>query len=365
MRIICFTESLAGGGAEHQMVILAGLLAEEGYDVTLVTYASVTDHYDTPPNVMRIDIGKTRIKNKWLKALIKILKIFHYFLRVKTDCIIAYRECANLRVLLPMIFRRRKIKVICSDRNTSTHLTFKHKLLLYYLYFRADYIVPNSQTETNFIAEHKPSLKSKLRTIHNFTDLNHFELSPIPVDISVIKVAIFSRYDKQKNPVGLAFAIHKLKTETKRLFEIHWYGAQLNESSGYLEVCNVVDKLDIADSLFLHPAVKNPASLMKDYHAICLPSLFEGFSNSIGEGICSGKPMLVSNVSDNHIMVKDGYNGFLFNPKDTDSICNAFLQFFNLTYEEMFRMGQNSRIIAENLFNKKQFVKRYIDLIES
>lgn len=35
-KIHCFTESQAGGGAEHQMNILAGLLAEKGYDVTLV-----------------------------------------------------------------------------------------------------------------------------------------------------------------------------------------------------------------------------------------------------------------------------------------------------------------------------------------
>ena len=51
-RITCFTESLGGGGAEHQMVILAGFLAEDGYDVTLVTYASIPDHYDIPPLFM-------------------------------------------------------------------------------------------------------------------------------------------------------------------------------------------------------------------------------------------------------------------------------------------------------------------------
>jgi hypothetical protein len=55
-RITCFTESLGGGGAEHQMVILAGMLAEKGYDVTIVTYASIPDHYDTPKGVKRVDI---------------------------------------------------------------------------------------------------------------------------------------------------------------------------------------------------------------------------------------------------------------------------------------------------------------------
>ena len=366
--ITCFTESLCGGGAEHQMVLLAGLLAEKGYDVSIVTYASLVDHYDIPCGVKRIDIGVTRVKGKYFNAVLKILKVFHYFFWLKTDCIIAYRQCANLRVLPPMFFRTRKIKIICSDRNTESTLTFKHKLLLNLLYKRADYIVPNSKTETNIIAQHKPQLKPKLRTIHNYTDLDQFAISKIPSDTSIIKVALFSRYSAQKNPIGFAEAMKKLKTQTKKSFEIHWYGSQEDGIKGfnkeYLGFKKKVEELGVGDVLFLHPAVKNPAQEMGSYHAVCLASLYEGFSNSVAEGICSGKPMLVSDVSDNSIMVKDGINGYLFNPNCADSICNAFLNFFELSYEEMCDFAHCSRMIAEKLFNKVDFVQKYISLIE-
>lgn len=369
-RITCFTESLNGGGAEHQIVILAGLLKEEGYEVSLVTYASIPDHYETPQGVNRIDIGATRAKSKTLKAFVKTLKCFHYFLWVKTDCVISYRGYANLRVLPPMFFRsRKKIKVICSDRNTSRGLTFKHKLLLNMLYRRADYIVPNSMTQTAFIAKHKPQLMPKLRTIHNYTDLQQFVQSDMPADHSVIKVAIFARYSAQKNPIGFAKAMSELKKRTARPFEVHWYGTQKNEKGDYnheyLTIKKTVEDLGIGDVLLLCPAVKDPALLMGNYHAACLASLFEGFSNSIAEGICSGKPMLVSAVSDNSQMVHDGENGFLFDPKNTDSIVEAFMKFFGLTYDEMCRMGQHSREIAVDLFDKKHFIQQYVDLIES
>ena len=367
--VTCFTESLAGGGAEHQMVILAGMLAEKGYNVSIVTYASTQDHYDTPIGVKRIDIGKTRLKGKNLKAIIKMLKAFHYFLWLKTDCIIAYRECANLRVLPPMFFRSRKLKVICSDRNTATKLSIKHKLLLYILYHRADYIVPNSKTETDFVAKHKPKLIPKLCTIHNYTDLHQFTASSMPSDMTVIKVAIFSRYSAQKNPFGFAKAMQELKHKSDRMFEVHWYGTQKGNIDGYnkeyLELRGKIQDWGIGDVLILHPAVKNPALLMNDYHAVCLPSLFEGFSNSVAEGICSGKPMLVSDVSDNSVMVHDGENGFLFDPQKTDNICDAFLSFFNLSYNGMCNMSKRSREIAEELFNKDVFIQQYIDLIES
>lgn len=369
-RITCFTESLGGGGAEHQMVILAGLLAEEGYDVTLVTYASVPDYYDTPQGVKRVDIGTTSAKGSTMKAFMKILKCFRYFLFLKTDCIIAYRQCANLRVLPPLFFRcRKKVKVICSDRNTSSYLSFRHKLLLNGLYQRANYIVPNSKTQTDFIIRHKPQLRPKLHTIHNFTDLQQFETSDIPADMSIIKIAIFARYSTQKNPIGLAKAIYKLKKRTTHPFEVHWYGAQMDEKGDYnkeyLNIKKTIEELNIGDVLLLYPPVKNPASLMDNYHAACLASLYEGFSNSIAEGICCGKPMLVSDVSDNSQMVHDGENGFLFDPRQIGSIVEAFMRFFHLSHDEMCRMGQRSREIAEELFDKKHFLQQYVDLIES
>ena len=104
---------------------------------------------------------------------------------------------------------------------------------------------------------------------------------------------------------------------------------------------------------------------MGNYHAACLASIYEGFSNSIAEGICCGKPMLVSDVSDNSQMVHDGENGFLFDPKQTDSIVDAFMRFFSLSHNEMCRLGQRSREIAEGLFDKEHFISQYIDLIES
>lgn len=368
-KITCFTESLSGGGAEHQIVILAGMLAEKGYAVSLVTYATLPDHYDIPAGVRRMDIGRTRIKEKNMKAIIKIMKIFHYFLWLKTDCVIAYRECANLRVLLPMFLRGQKIKVICSDRNTCAELSFKHKVLLHLLYRRADFIVPNSQTEMRFIANHKPQLIPKLRTIHNYTDLKQFFCTTIPTDLSVIKLAVFSRYSDQKNPWGFAKAMKELKAQTPHPFEVHWYGTQKGNIGGfnseYLNFKKAIEDYGINDVLIPHPAVKNPAEEMGAYHAVCLPSLYEGFSNSVAEGICSGKPMLVSDVSDNSVMVHDGENGFLFDPKQLDSICDAFLKFFNLTYNEMCQMAQKSRTIAEQLFDKEQFIQQYIELIES
>lgn len=368
-QVVCFTESLGGGGAEHQLVLLSEMLAIMGYDVSLVTYASLPDHYNTPLGVKRYDIGGTNARGKYFKAIIKVIKVFRYFFWLKTDCIISYRQCANIRVLLPMFFRLKKPKIICSDRNTSSRLTFRHKILLHFLYKKADFIVPNSKTQANFICRIKPSISSKLHIIHNYTDLHHYCMSKVPEDLTVIRIGIFSRYSKQKNPIGFAQAINRVKSISKQSFEVHWYGDQKGEIDGYnidfINLNNTINELDISDVLFLHPSVKDPSVLMDSFHAVCLPSLYEGFSNSIAEGICSGKPMLVSNVSDNSIMVHEGRNGFLFDPQKIHSISDAFIHFFELSYTDMCHMAEESRRIAIGLFNKEAFVHQYVSLIES
>ena len=41
------------------------------------------------------------------------------------------------------------------------------------------------------------------------------------------------------------------------------------------------------------------------------------------------------------------------------------MKFFQLSHDEMCRMGQHSREIAEDLFDKKHFIQQYVGLIES
>ena len=100
------------------------------------------------------------------------------------------------------------------------------------------------------------------------------------------------------------------------------------------------------------------------YDAICLPSLKEGFSNSISEAICAGKPLLVSDISDNKVMVHDGENGYLFDPTSVEQMVEAVEKFYYLPIKLKSQMGKRSREIAENLFQKEKFINSYIELIE-
>lgn len=363
-RIILFINSLSSGGAERQLCELASGLAERGYDVTITTYADMEEQYSYSPLVKRYHIAPER------SSAIKLLSIWYYFLSLKTDCVIAFCQ-RNIRFCMEALqFRSRKgIRIIASERNFTVNKPTNHeKALMNRLYKYVDYIVPNNHAQHNHIVELKPEYESKTITIINYTDINFFAPSPLPNN-SPLRIGVFGRYDIQKNCLRFVEAVRLLKEEATVPFQIDWYGNQsLKDKSPnpfYLDMKSKIKEYNLQDQLILHNHVKDVASEICLFDAICLPSLWEGFSNSISEAICSGRPCLVSDVADNHVMVEDGVNGFLFNPNVTGDIASAFLKFLTLGQSERQRMGNASRKRAEELFDREKFIQQYIDLIES
>ena len=77
-----------------------------------------------------------------------------------------------------------------------------------------------------------------------------------------------------------------------------------------------------------------------------------------------GKPILASDVCDNPLLVKDGENGFLFDPKDPQDIAAAIIRFAEQSPVQLEQMGQASRKRAEKMLSPDVFVNKYIELIE-
>ena len=358
-RITCFISSLASGGAEHQLAILANMLCEKGYKVDFVTCLNDPDYYMLNPEIRRIKINTNN------SNFISTVKMIKFFRKHDTDVIISFRERMNLTTIVGCLGR--KIKIIAGERSfTIGRPTIVGELLHDFFYKYATYIVPNSSSQEYYLRSLKKNWANKLHTITNYTDINLYQYCPPPIDSSRILIGVFARFSPHKNCLNFVKMLNVLRNEVNIDFEIHWYGQNTGkfDKEYYQKVLDLISFYKLENKLFLHNAVKDVANTMKSFHAIALPSIFEGFSNSIAEGICCGKPMLVSKVSDNGIMVKDGENGFLFDPNDIQNMVMAFKKFLILNSDERNLMGVKSRQIASELFDAESFVSSYIELIE-
>lgn len=360
-KITLFITALSSGGAEHQLVNLAEMLVEKGYSVNLVTFSKLADHYKTPNGVHRIILGNGK------SDYVKFFCILKYFTTLKDDVVISFGQRENLFSLLPLLINR-KVKMIAGERNITYTPSRIDKLLLNYLYKRANWIVPNSHTQGRYLTTAKEYLKEKVVVITNYTDLEHFTYSDCPNN-KIQRIGVFCRYNSQKNTERFAEALSIVKKRHGSIFHVDWYGNKSFKGESleptYMRFEQLIKEYNLSDVITLHDKTSNVHQIMTECDAICLPSLYEGFSNTLSEAICTGRVCLASNVSDNSVMVEDGNNGFLFNPLDVSDIAASFTRLFEASYVEKKQMSHNSRKKALELFSKDRFINDYIKLIES
>lgn len=361
-RIVCYMGTLGSGGAEHQMVILSSLLSDKGYDVTIPTYRDGVDFYKVDPRVKREHIadGKPNI--------IKVLALMWHALTVKADVVVSWGFFQSVFILTALLFRP-NVKVVCGEREcTKLTPSIYEKILYAFLYRRAAYIVPNSYAQRDYEIGKHPSYAEKIVAIINYTDIENFKPSKYPNN-DVTRIGIICRVEQQKNMWNLIEAVNLVRQKTTQLFEIHWYGKNDYTSASQVEYIEKgyqkIREYGLQDNIIFEGRTKDVAGVIKSCDVMCLASFFEGFSNSLSEYICCGKPVLCSDINENTIMVKDGINGFTFDPYNIESIAEAIIKFFNLDLDKKLQMGFKSREIAEDLFNKEEFVEAYVKLIEN
>ena len=358
MKILLFTDSLGAGGAQRQLVGLAKLLKRAGEDVTVLTYHK--NEFYAP--ILHESNIKYLLVNKAKNPLWRIIKIIRFIRKNSPNVLIAYQETPSLIASLAKIFNPR-IKLIVSERNT-TQVVDKNVKVRFFLYRWADYIVPNSYSQENFIKKHYPKLASKVITITNFVDIEKFkvlsEKKVNPNPIIMVAATIFN----SKNTVGLIEAINLVKDKGLN-FRVKWYGYS-EHFSAYYNLCkDKIKEYGVEKFIELLPKTINIKECYEQADFFCLPSFFEGTPNVICEAISCGLPVLCSDVCDNSIYVHEGENGFLFDPKSPESIASAIERILSLDYKQYAEFSRMSRMIAERKLSEDIFLGKYQGLIMS
>lgn len=357
MKILCFTDGFNQGGAERQLIGLANLLQQHGFDVTLASY-----HKE---NFYRSLMDSCNLKYDFIESsglqLSKLVSCYKYFKTKGFDCVISYKGgCNQICCLLKAIGM--SFKLIVSERCLVYDFNAFQKRK-FFLYRFADYIVPNSYAQEKFIGEHYPKLLAKTVTITNFTDIDTF----VPVKNethSKLRVLVTARISHQKNIKRFIEALSILKKENLSI-DVKWFGnVNFGEDTYALECKELIERYGIGDIFHLLPATTSISTEYQSCDVFCLPSIFEGYPNVVCEAMSCGKPVLCSNVCDNSTIVEDGVNGYLFDPYNIMDIVQAFRKVYSLSINQREEMGTKSREMAVVKFSKKTFVNKYIKLIE-
>lgn len=358
-KILCLIENIGSGGAERQLTGLAALLKKRSYHVKLITYIDVPFFKDflRENEVEYENISKKN--NKYLRVFQLNKKIHEY----NPDVVISYLEGPSMMACIIKFFGA-KYKLIVSERNTSQKITLREKIK-FRLFRLADYIVPNSYTQGNYIKKYFKKVDLKVKVITNFVDTDEFfpsakqnlKLEQRPLMI------IVGRFFPQKNVLTFLKAV-KIISKQKYSLKINWYGNKLIQEY-YKKCVDLKQELDLDEYIeFLEPTNKIK-EVYQQADFFCLPSLYEGFPNVVCEAMSCGLPVICSNVCDNPYIIQDNLNGFLFNPHSPEDIAQKIISFIKLTPEQQKEMGDMSRKLALKIFSKNRFIQKYIELIEN
>ena len=96
---------------------------------------------------------------------------------------------------------------------------------------------------------------------------------------------------------------------------------------------------------------------------VVLPSYREGTPRSLLEAAAMGKPLIATDVPGCRQVVRDGHNGYLCRVKDPHDLARAMRQLMQLSPEQRQAMGQASRKLAEEVFDERLVVKKYLEAI--
>lgn len=357
MKIILISESLGSGGAERQLVLLAQLLQSKGEDIEVATYYENQFYED----FLQDNHVKYRFINGCTSLFNRFINIRRLIKKRKPDWVISFLPGSNMTLCLVRMSLR--FKLIVSERSYTKKVGLK-TIIKSLLYLKSNFVVTNSFNETKRLGSLFPYLKNKIKTIVNIVDSQKFmpRDKSKDTDNQCTHIICVGRVIESKNTVNLLYAINILINKYNIKPTFRWVGSQDNIE--YVStIRNLIKELKLEDTFFLNNATKNIAYEYKKADAFCLPSILEGYPNAIIEAMSCELPIICSNVCENPYIVKEGINGFLFDPNDPNDIAKALYKLCILPQNERDIIGKTNREQIIRYNNESIFVESYLKLI--
>ncbi|MFH0865658.1 MAG: glycosyltransferase family 4 protein [Bacteroidota bacterium] len=164
-------------------------------------------------------------------------------------------------------------------------------------------------------------------------------------------------------------ALGKFKKEFNK-FELHLYGHYIKNESGRLK--RIALENNIEKNIIYHGHVKQTEifECTKKHHLLILPrgenpQTKYGFSTKLAEYMISGTPVLVTNISDNGLFIKDGENGFIIEKADATLFYKKLLYIIKNYNQFGETIPVNAFRTARQHFDFSNYADAMVQLIEN
>ncbi|MBB1127241.1 TIGR03088 family PEP-CTERM/XrtA system glycosyltransferase [Thiospirillum jenense] len=363
---------LAVGGLENGLVNLINRMPPERYRHAIICLTSYTDfQYRLQREVPIFALNKREGKDIGL-----YVRLWQLLRQIRPD-ILHTRNLATLEAHLPGFLAGIPHRVHGEHGHDMHDLDNKSQK---YRFLRRAYrplvhrFIPLSQALNHYLAHDVVVAPSKLLTICNGVDTNHF--SPVtdlirerrqllPRDFfntTAPLIGTVGRLESVKDQLTLARAF----VELVRMFPDEKNQPRLMMiGDGLLKkhINQILETANVQHLTWLPGSRDDVSACLQTFDIFVLPSLGEGISNTILEAMATGLPIIATDVGGNSELVRHDYNGFLVPRADPDTLAK---QLYIYCTNPVLRQthGQASRTRAVNEFSIDMMVTRYLALYD-
>lgn len=364
MKIMFFTLTLRGGGAERVLTVLANEMSKES-EVSILTIHNDDDYYEVNSKIHRLCIDNKKrdrnaiIANKMRKiSPLRIKKLISIIRREKPDVVITFLPLPSLYITLAKTIDKyvKKVPVILSERG-DPNKEYRNKLIALLakkLYKEANGFVFQTKDAEDFF---RKSISDNSIIIENPVNGDFLNHSVVEKRRDVIVSC--GRLEKQKNFELLINAFSDIESKFPN-YTLEIYG----EGSKRDELLKYIRKINLDEKIILKGRVDNLADSIYDAKLFVLSSDYEGMPNALMEAMALGLPCISTDcpIGGPKALIKNGKNGILVEVNNKEQLSSSMSKvlsdpvlFLKLSENGMIKV---KKYTAKNVAEKwKKFIK--------
>ena len=303
MKYLFYISTISGGGAARVMVNIANGLAEQGFEVSLVTNFRASHEYSVHDRIERYVVESTEDTNGSLKKNLNRIQILRRLVKdIKPDICVSFMVENNFRLMISTIGLKTKTVVSVRNDPAKEYPTARLRKLAELLYKRADGVVFQTEDAKAFFSN---NIQKKSRIIFNQVDERFFEDQSTEQGEYIVACG---RLTKQKNyPMMIkAFSDAHKNHETE---ELRIYG----EGDLQEELIKMVRESDLEKSVHFMGFSSDMVDVYRHAKLLIMTSDYEGMPNAILEALASGVPVISTDCpcGGPKMVIEPGVNGYL------------------------------------------------------
>lgn len=351
MRVIQIIDSLAAGGAERMAVNYANALAKK------ITFSGLiaTRKEGILKNKINSEVPYLFLNKKKRLDLKAVFKLRNFIIRNKIDIIHAHSSSFFIAVLVKLTLP--KIKIIWHDHyGTRVKESVKqNKVLIFMSIFFSSIFVVNLQLKE---WSSKNMKCSKVVFIPNFATFQNESAQVTHLKGTVGKKIVFlANLKTPKNHVLILKAFYELKLNELD-WSLHFIGKDYFDFYSDT-IKSFIKSHSLEDYVYLYGEKNDIKFILSQASIGVLASTEEGFPVTLLEYALGNLPVVSTNVGHCSSVIKDGFNGLLFDPFSDSQVKGQLLK---LVKNDLLRktLGDNFKESVKENYSEEVGIERLI-----